>query len=88
MNLMNAHVIEPKRDDEKTKRIMISAGTEHERDLLLEADNPKDAKEWIEALRLHCRYASSTDKLAVLRTPSYEPSPPPPAAAPETSNKQ
>lgn len=54
---------------------MISAGQEHERDMLLEADSPKEAKEWVEALRQHCRYASSTDKIspyAAASTSSYE----------------
>lgn len=42
MNLLNAHILEPKRDDEKTKkRIMVTAGVGEERDLLLEADSPK-----------------------------------------------
>jgi len=42
MNLFNAHVIEPKKDDEKTrKRVMLTAGTRNEKDLLLEAESAK-----------------------------------------------
>lgn len=74
MNLANAHVIEPKKDDEKTKkRVMVTAGVGDEKDMLLEAESAKDAKDWIDALRQHCRYASAKDKSPFPRLPSYDP---------------
>ena len=70
MRLMNAHVSEPKKDNDKLKkRILISGGEGIETDLLVEADNDKDAKEWLDALRQHCRYASAKDKTPVTPAP-------------------